>query len=50
MGTKGNKDYDIDNHIIEVGEDIAIVVNRFLSSGSSAEQTAQRMDVPIEFY
>ncbi|GAA0738359.1 VOC family protein [Clostridium oceanicum] len=41
--------YDPDKHIIEVGENIAIVVKRFLNSGLSIEETATRMDVPIDF-
>lgn len=41
--------YDLDRHIIEVGEAIQVVVSRFLNSGLSAEQTAERMDVPIEY-
>ncbi|WP_455543273.1 VOC family protein [Intestinibacter sp.] len=41
--------YDPDKHIIEVGENIVIVVKRFLKSGLSIEETANRMDVPIEF-
>lgn len=41
--------YDPDKHIIEVGENMIIVVKRFLDSGLTTEETAKRMDVPIEF-
>lgn len=41
--------YDPDKHIIEVGENIKTVCRRFLSSGMTPEQTAQRMDVPLKF-
>ncbi len=48
-GQKVIRFYDPDKHIIEVGENIAIVVKSFLKSGLSIEETANRMDVPIEF-
>lgn len=41
--------YDPDKHIIEVGENMVVVVRRFLKSGMSAEETAIRMDVPINY-
>ncbi len=41
--------YDPDKHIIEVGENMKAVCKRFLDSGMTAEQVAQRMDVPIKF-
>lgn len=41
--------YDPDRHIIEVGENIQAVCRRFMSGGMSAEQTAVRMDVPVDF-
>ncbi|MEM1484494.1 VOC family protein [Oscillospiraceae bacterium PP1C4] len=41
--------YDPDRHIIEVGENIVIVVHRFLESGLTVEETAARMDVPQEY-
>lgn len=39
--------YDLDSHIIEVGEAIKMVVKRFLSSGLSMEETSKKMDVSI---
>ncbi|WP_300365943.1 VOC family protein [Brachyspira sp.] len=41
--------YDLDKHIIEVGENMKSVCNRFLNNGMSIEETAKLMDVPIEF-
>lgn len=41
--------YDLDKHIIEVGENIVIVIKRFFNNGLSVEETASRMDVPIEY-
>lgn len=41
--------YDPDMHIIEVGENMLMVVRRFLDSGMSIEETAARMDVPIDY-
>jgi catechol 2,3-dioxygenase-like lactoylglutathione lyase family enzyme len=37
--------YDPDEHIIEVGEDMKMVVRRFFASGLSKEETAKRMNV-----
>ncbi len=41
--------YDLDHHIIEVGENMLIVIKRFVNSGLSVEETASRMDVPVEY-
>lgn len=41
--------YDLDKHIIEVGENINMVIKRFIDSGLSIEETAARMDVPIDY-
>lgn len=40
--------YDLDHHIIEVGEDMKMVVNRFLASGMTMEEVSAKMDVCIE--
>lgn len=40
--------YDLDHHIIEVGEDMKMVVNRFLASGMTMEEVSAKMDVSIE--
>ena len=39
--------YDPDGHIIEIGENIKMVVRRFLDSGLSMEQTSERMGVSM---
>ena len=41
--------YDPDKHIIETGENIKVVCQRFLDSGMTPEQVAERMDVPMKF-
>ena len=41
--------YDPDYHIIEVGEDMAMVVKRFKDEGMSEEQVAERMKVPLSY-
>ena len=41
--------YDPDKHIIEVGEKLDAVVLRFIEQGLSPEQTAVRMDIPLDF-
>ena len=40
--------YDPDKHIIEVGENLRVVCKRFLNSGMTPEQVAQRMNVPMK--
>jgi catechol 2,3-dioxygenase-like lactoylglutathione lyase family enzyme len=39
--------YDLDGHIIEVGENLQMVVKRFLDSGMSMAETSKRMDVSV---
>ena len=41
--------YDPDRHIIEVGENLKTVCKRFLNSGMTPEQAAERMGVPVKF-
>ena len=41
--------YDTDKHVIEVGEKLDAVILRFMSQGLSAEETAVRMDIPIDY-
>lgn len=41
--------YDPDGHIIEVGENMRTVVQRFIAGGLTPEQTALRMDVPLSY-
>lgn len=40
--------YDLDGHIVEVGEEMKMVVNRFLISGMTMEEVSKKMDVSIE--
>ena len=40
--------YDPDYHIIEVGESMKLVCHRFLDSGMTKEQVAERMGVPLK--
>lgn len=47
-GQRAIRFYDPDGHIIEVGENRAAVCRRFLAGGMTVEQTAARMDVPLE--
>ena len=41
--------YDPDGHILEIGENMKTVCKRFLDSGMTEEEAAQRMDVPLRF-
>ena len=41
--------YDPDKHVIEVGENLRAVCIRFLNSGMTLQEVAERMDVPINF-
>lgn len=41
--------YDPDKHIIEVGENMIVVVKRFLNSGLSIKETAITMDVSVDY-
>ena len=40
--------YDLDGHIIEVGESMKIVIQRFLSTGMTMDEISSKMDAPIE--
>lgn len=48
-GQRAVRFYDPDKHIIEVGENMKTVCRRFLDAGMTPEQTAEHMDVPIEY-
>lgn len=41
--------YDPDCHIVEVGESIESTARRFLNKGLTAEETAKRISMPLEF-
>ncbi len=40
--------YDPDSHLIEVGENMKMVIERFLSTGMTIEEVSAKMDVSIE--
>lgn len=40
--------YDLDGHIIEVGEDMKMVIKRFLATGMTMEEVSVKMDVSVE--
>lgn len=40
--------YDLDKHVIEIGESMEYVVKRFLEKGFSVEETAKKSQMPIE--
>lgn len=46
-GQRSIRFYDLDGHIIEVGENLKMVVERFLTAGLSIEETSKRMDVSL---
>ncbi|PHV71381.1 hypothetical protein CS063_04850 [Sporanaerobium hydrogeniformans] len=46
-GQRSIKFYDPDGHIIEVGENMKMVVKRFLDSGMSMDEVSKRMDVSV---
>lgn len=48
-GQRAVRFYDPDKHIIEVGENIKAVCERFYSNGMTRAEIAKRMDVPVKF-
>ncbi len=40
--------YDLDGHLIEVGEEMKMVIERFISDGMSLEEVSKRMDVSVD--
>lgn len=40
--------YDLDGHIIEVGEDMKMVIKRFLATGMTMEKVSVKMDASVE--
>ena len=41
--------YDPDKHVIEIGENLNAVCQRFIDSGMTPEQVAQRMGIPLAY-
>lgn len=48
-GQRAIRFYDVDGHIIEVGENMKAVCCRFMNQGLSIEEVADRMDAPVKF-
>lgn len=46
-GQRSVRFYDLDSHIIEVGENMQMVVQRFLAAGMSMQKISKRMDVSL---
>ena len=46
-GQRGIHFYDLDGHIIEVGEKFLHVIQRFVSNGMSTEEVAARCGIPV---
>lgn len=40
--------YDLDGHLIEVGEEMKMVIERFISNGMTLEEVSRRMDVSFD--
>lgn len=40
--------YDLDGHLIEVGEEMKMVIERFISKGMTLEEISKRMDVSVD--
>lgn len=40
--------YDPDGHLIEVGEDMGMVIRRFVSAGLTLEEVSARIDISLE--
>lgn len=41
--------YDLDRHVIEVGESLEYVARRFLRSGLSVDETAKKVQMPLDW-
>jgi len=41
--------YDPDNHMIEVGESMEVVIRKFFSDGMSVEDIAEKTGYPVEY-
>lgn len=40
--------YDLDGHLIEVGESMKLVIRRFQAAGMTPEEIARKMDVSLK--
>lgn len=48
-GQRAVRFYDLDKHIIEVAETIVMVIKRFIASGLTIEETAERTGGTVEY-
>lgn len=48
-GQRSIRLYDPDGHVVEVGESMTVVVKRFLKSGMSVEEAAEKSMFPVSF-
>lgn len=48
-GQRSIRFYDLDQHVIEVGESMKVVVKRYLKMGMTVEQAAEKSMFPISF-
>ncbi|MCL2842639.1 MAG: glyoxalase [Oscillospiraceae bacterium] len=46
-GQRGIHIYDLDGHILEVGEKMLHVIRRFMSNGMSVAEVATRTEIPV---
>ena len=48
LGQRVIRFYDLDGHIIEVGEDMKMVIKRFFATGMTMEEVSVKMDASVE--
>lgn len=48
-GQRSMRFYDPDGHLIEVGENMDVVVKRYLNSGMTIEEASERSMFPVDF-
>lgn len=48
-GQRAVRILDPDDHIIEIGEPVPRVCQRFVDSGMTMDEVAQRMDIPLDY-
>ena len=46
-GQRVTRIYDLDHHVIEIGEDLDYVARRFLKAGMTPEETARKTQLPL---
>lgn len=48
-GRRAVRFFDLDRHVVEVGESMRVVVTRFLRQGMSVEEAAEKSEFPLSF-